>query len=632
VKASLFILLVSSACHETAHANPVEHVASADVVQPSWRDEVHAVWLNGPSNSAQLGGNWPNFSDQAPLLYASEHVCDPARTAYTGYKTSGAYCQASSNGLNANPHLVMYSGLVGFVLDASAQDGNFFPRLGSTSSGALTETMDATDAFESLTSSEVTATLNVQCTSIPQTTLTAKTAIGASVAEFGLVRKGHAVTQVTIDKLDWRTDTGDLFVIDPVCNEGLEETTSDCSSDFGTPAANNPCDTTDFPNCEGGMCYSGQVQDPSNSNCNQDYGAGNSNPCPLEYPNCVGFEQGVSWGRCFSSTTNSEVCDADYGATQGPCTSQDYPLCNLATNKCYRDESTCFLKSPWYDVAIWGDLVTINLHWDGASSPGCSGTVKLDVSVGTDLTIQKTADFSTESKVAVLLAAQESSSLLADKSNGDSNTDVNVFSSTVGATVLERSDFGDFIVEVPTSTGTCSYSNCGDSLYTTDISVANTDPSLSRTVRLSLSRNFVTGQTISQSRPRAEITGLNVMVWDRASQQPNGIPIHISKNWHYGGDSIYQGSWWTANLFFRLPPGSSIDLTFAIVYEQYRQIPACSIVYRWVFKQVFVGRGRPRHGRGKFLHGSIGFAHSCPNYRRSTKIVRWQMEGKCGGR
>lgn len=39
-------------------------------------------------------------------------------------------------------------------------------------------------------------------------------------------------------------------------------------------------------------------QDPSNQNCNQNFG-GSSHPCGSAYPECRGFVQGSSWGKCW---------------------------------------------------------------------------------------------------------------------------------------------------------------------------------------------------------------------------------------------------------------------------------------------------------------------------------------------
>jgi len=44
--------------------------ASVHEVQPSTRDRVHAVWLNGPTFTSKLSGGanlqWPSFQDDLP--------------------------------------------------------------------------------------------------------------------------------------------------------------------------------------------------------------------------------------------------------------------------------------------------------------------------------------------------------------------------------------------------------------------------------------------------------------------------------------------------------------------------------------------------------------------------------------
>ena len=75
--------------------------------------------MNGPTDTAQLGGGWPNFG--AGKEY-SNGVCNFANseTRFTGHvQNGGLYCKRSSTALDDNPHLAIYSGNVGVVLDAS---------------------------------------------------------------------------------------------------------------------------------------------------------------------------------------------------------------------------------------------------------------------------------------------------------------------------------------------------------------------------------------------------------------------------------------------------------------------------------------------------------------------------------
>jgi hypothetical protein len=188
-------------------------------------------------------------------------------------------------------------------------------------------------------------------------------------------------------------------------------------------------------------------------------------------------------------------------------------------------------------------------------------------------TVVRTSSFSAQKQLSVLLRGEENSSTLTEETTGAGLDDVTVASSGY---VFECRDIGDIIVEVPGDTRRCGYSHYVLSTVL-DVMATNSHAYEARPVRVTLSRNFETGFPIVQSRPGAEITGLSVMVWDRSTQQPNGIPIHISKNWHSGnGNSIYAGTWWTANLLFYVNPNSSLDLTFAIAYEQFKGIPAWS--------------------------------------------------------
>ena len=75
------------------------------------------------------------------------------------------------------------------------------------------------------------------------------------------------------------------------------------------------------------------------------------------------------------------LCDSDYGTTAGSCPTEDYPLCSSTTGKCYKDESTCFLSQPWFDIHTWGNVMSIHLHWDGSNND-CTGSVELQAQSG----------------------------------------------------------------------------------------------------------------------------------------------------------------------------------------------------------------------------------------------------------
>mmetsp|Transcript_26664 Transcript_26664/g.55830 ORF Transcript_26664/g.55830 Transcript_26664/m.55830 type:complete len:96 (+) Transcript_26664:1421-1708(+) len=92
----------------------------------------------------------------------------------------------------------------------------------------------------------------------------------------------------------------------------------------------------------------------------------------------------------------------------------------------------------------------------------------------------------------------------------------------------------------------CGYDmNCAlKPLQLVDVSVTNTAGKV-RPLRLSLSRGFETldpSYSSAPSRPGSEITGLSVMVYDKATQMPIGLPLHISKNWH-GGSGEFNTYW-----------------------------------------------------------------------------------------
>ena len=89
------------------------------------------------------------------------------------------------------------------------------------------------------------------------------------------------------------------------------------------------------------------LADITNHHCNQDYG-GASHPCPsADFPDCVGFVQGSSWGKCWS------VCTAT-GA---------HP--NL-----------------WGELSVWGDSIAFELAWDDDFSlgAGCTGAISVNIS------------------------------------------------------------------------------------------------------------------------------------------------------------------------------------------------------------------------------------------------------------
>jgi hypothetical protein len=597
---------------------------------PKPRDEVHAVWINGPAHSGQLGGHWPKFGGSLQS-WAANNQCDQtsASVRFTGYTSSGGYCQPSSDNLDLNPHLALYSGKVGMILDASFNGENMIPKLGSTGSFPFPNGFDANSINRNLTSSQVKTTLSLTCPGLGEQVVKASPVNGER-AMFGLVRQGHAVSHITVHNLGWNTATGQPVKTSnesPRCDDSTPQTNPDnanCLADYGNtdsrscqdpeypicvgfiagqnwgrcyeitairdpntincaedyqPNANDPCPNPTYPTCDGGKCYETPAKDPSNQNCNQNYNTGTSKPClNPEFPTCKGFIQGVKWGTCYTSPVvdpNNPSCTQDYGPVTS-CQDPSYPICNY--ERCYADLNSCFLREPWYDVTVWGDSIALHFHWDGTTNvpSDCTGTVTLEAQIVGETPIQVTKNFKTSSEASMLLTAKEGDSILTDNTNTDIMSNITVTSPTASG-IVKRDTFGDFVVEVPTNTPKCSYTNCGQTNATVDVSITNSGSEIG-TVRLALSRNFYTGayQTYSKSQPAAEITGMNVFMWNSTTQQPNGIPIHISKNWHGDGSNVYRGTWWTANTLFNVPAGETLDLTFVLVYEQYRAIPAYS--------------------------------------------------------
>ena len=133
--------------------------ATVHEVQPSSRDRVHAIWLNGPTFSGKVsGGGWPAF--EADVDTRSGTMCaalDDAR--YSGYDEGGQYCEAASPALDDDAHLLLHSGRLGVVVDVGPHARNVLPRLGATSGTAAT----ARAVYDALNTSSTNITLDVAC-------------------------------------------------------------------------------------------------------------------------------------------------------------------------------------------------------------------------------------------------------------------------------------------------------------------------------------------------------------------------------------------------------------------------------------------------------------------------------------
>ena len=168
-------------------------------VQPTVRDTVRTVWINGPSHSGKfVGGKLPKFGTGS---LKTDTQCTTKDDKFTGYNAAGnSYCERSSDALDKNAHLLLASGRLGVVVDARGldptleiADRELFPKMGSTSGGS------ARKIYDSLPSSD--SSFNFKMTCSDGTTKTY--VLGTTAPKFvqaGLVRQGHTVTQVTLSE------------------------------------------------------------------------------------------------------------------------------------------------------------------------------------------------------------------------------------------------------------------------------------------------------------------------------------------------------------------------------------------------------------------------------------------------
>ena len=574
-------------------------------VQPSSRDRVHTIWLNGPTFSGKVsGGAWPTF--QTEVATRSGTMCaarDDAR--YTGYDEQGNYCEAASPVLDETAHLLLHSGRLGVVVDvgglkapASSQARNLLPRLGASSGAAATPraVYDAPDA----TSTNIT--LGVTCGSENTSYV-----LGASSGDFvqiGLVRQGHAVTQVSLTGMEFQNVV--------------------------SGAIYGPCESFVAEQQRRRLAH-----DTGQGRCNQNYGGASHGCTSADYPECIGFVQGQSWGQCWSS-----------------CTAAGHP-------------------TVWGELSVWGDSIAFELAWDAdfVLGAGCTGTITVAVGAHSSTTAlpsgaARRLDSQTDlltvdsggatamtvlddkatpiatvpgdelnhelhfprllaeaagkesrrrrlttggGKVSILLTAASDSALAA----AQASTHAMEVTSEAGQ-VLSRAATQDVFVEVPSNTPRCAYNTACASIPLTlvDMTASNPHPTDFQTTRLTFSRNFETRDAgLVRSSTGAEITGLSMQIWETSSLQPTGtaragrtskpyiripmlapnpnhipgLAVQISKNWHTSSPDRqttywagFEGLWWTANLLLRLPPNSSIALSLALSYEMYGGVPAWS--------------------------------------------------------
>ena len=507
VKALLFLSLACS-----VHAQRVATVAE---VQPTARDTVRTIWINGPAYSSKLS-NFPSFG--SGTLH-SDTQCTTKNDRYTGYNAAGQYCEKASDALDTNAHLLLTTGRIAAVLDAgglaptlSLGSRNLFPKLGSTSGGTPRAVYDAlptagTSFTYKQTCSDGTTTTHILGTSKPK------------FIQAGLVRQGHTVTQLTLTGLTWHN--------------------AQTGAELGPCGTFTPQRMTSSPNCNGSPSW----------------------PCPSSYPDCQGFVQGQSWGKCYSA-------------------------CSFT------------MPNVWAELSIWGDSIAFELAWDApynvtammtaqqqSQQVTCSASIAASLTLKGASAVTRTASATVASggRLTLLVTSQEDGTVAVEDASASPAHPVTVTSSTSGTQVRTRSTTKDAFIEIPGSTQKCGYNvNCANvPLMLVNMVATNPHPSKTQTLRLSFSRGYQTrDQTVSRSYPSAEITGFNAQLWDTAAKQATGIPMQISKNWHVGSNAAfwagYDGSWWTASSLLRLPPNSKISLSLALSYERYGSVPAWS--------------------------------------------------------
>eukprot|EP00931_Biecheleriopsis_adriatica_P092531 TRINITY_DN66338_c0_g1_i1.p1 TRINITY_DN66338_c0_g1~~TRINITY_DN66338_c0_g1_i1.p1 ORF type:complete len:1036 (+),score=58.33 TRINITY_DN66338_c0_g1_i1:240-3347(+) len=480
-------------------------------VQPTVRDVVHTVWPNGPSSQANLGRGYPVFGGSTAAK--ADPVCTKLDDLFTGYDKDGTYCMESSSDLNDNPHLLMYSGHLGILVDLAGIRSttalrNLLPKLGSTSTFA--DDVSPATVYQSLDEVLTNITLSMSCVdgSNPSYFLGSKG--DQAQAAISLVRQGKIMTQVTIHGLEWQ-------------HYSTFKSIGECANFV-------------------------KQQDPDNQNCKHDFG-GSAHPCTnAAYPICENFVEGQRWGKCHSK------CDHD-------------------------------APELWMELSMWGDSISLVLAWAGAPPfpTGCTGNASISISgmASTSGPVSRTTAVTGAGTLPLLLVAK-GSTIVTDADPSAAANQVTVTSATPGVNILSRTATRDVFVEVPTTTPKCQYNydTCSSiGLIEVPVTVTNPHPTDVRTLRLSFSRNFPSGVKLT-SRTGAEITGLTAQIWDAVLKQPSGIPVQMSKNWHTGSTEGYwagfDGYWWTANSFLRLPANSSIYISLALNYEWYGGISAFS--------------------------------------------------------
>ena len=472
-----------------------EAITDSTLIHPGWRDEVHAVWLNGPAHRSQLGSNWPPFGASGGQTTGSG--CNPNVLGFSGYSDfDGRYCQPSSSALNDNPHLLLYSGKVALLLDASqtAVPGSVLPRLGATGRLNLDGTvnavatpsptpaptnatnndpnsnrnndpnnttnttnddganvdgpqfLDAFTVFDFLEEgTEVLVTMKLECEQHGVVELAA-TPLPNAFAEFNVVRQGHAVTHVTVDELAWTSRDGQPFVFDqnPACAQ--VNVTEYGMQDNMTLNSNETCLAPIANCCQDELCY-----------CNRNFITGTepSSCSSTDYPLCVFDDPLIDvWGTCHEVSAPKDPDDLEC-FSNADCPKPGFSLCQF--RRCYMDvERDCFLPHPWLDITLWGDSISIVAKWEPNANGGdiCTGSVRIEATnvqdrsqAGTPSTSIAHTQSYTVGQVSLLLTGDEGSATLSDATGTSADIGDIVVTGSSGTDVLYRNEYGDIVME-----------------------------------------------------------------------------------------------------------------------------------------------------------------------------------------
>ena len=101
-----------------------------------WRHDADASG-NYPSRAADFNAFFGSGSRvKLGMREVETNNCNPKRDRFTGYDADSTYCQPMSDDFDDEPHLVLHSGWVGLVVDASVANGNFLPKFGAVPESA----------------------------------------------------------------------------------------------------------------------------------------------------------------------------------------------------------------------------------------------------------------------------------------------------------------------------------------------------------------------------------------------------------------------------------------------------------------------------------------------------------------